>query len=93
MLALQVKNVSGRLLVGLRWWNNVKEDGTNEWIFESLDDMSGIGALDSRIFWWTLYLTPSVWAVFCFVSILKFDLQWCVMCVVAMTLSGANIYG
>ena len=25
-----VKNVSGRLLVGLRWWNEVAEDGTNE---------------------------------------------------------------
>jgi hypothetical protein len=32
-----VKNVSGRLLVGLRWWNEVKDDGSNEWIFESLE--------------------------------------------------------
>lgn len=24
-----------RLLVGLRWWNEVKEDGTEVWIFES----------------------------------------------------------
>ncbi len=32
-----VKNVSGRLLVGLRWWNEIKEDGTNEWIFESVE--------------------------------------------------------
>ena len=30
-----VKNVSGRLLVGLRWRNFVKEDGSNEWVFES----------------------------------------------------------
>jgi hypothetical protein len=30
-----VKNVSGRILVGLRWWNEVKEDGTEVWIFES----------------------------------------------------------
>lgn len=29
------KNISGRLLVGLRWWNEVKEDGSNVWIFES----------------------------------------------------------
>eukprot|EP00124_Ichthyophonus_hoferi_P002208 Ihof_evm10s141 gene=Ihof_evmTU10s141 len=29
-----VKNVSGRLLVGLRWWNHVKNDGTSHWIFE-----------------------------------------------------------
>ena len=24
-----------RLLVGLRWWNHVNEDGTNTWKFES----------------------------------------------------------
>ena len=30
-----VKNVSGRLLVGLRWWNEVRDDGTSEWHFES----------------------------------------------------------
>jgi hypothetical protein len=30
-----VKNVSGRLLVGLRWWNEITEDGKNEWVFES----------------------------------------------------------
>jgi hypothetical protein len=79
--------------VGLRWWNNVKDDGSNEWVFESLEDMSQIGYMDSRIFWWSLYLTPAVWGVFCFVSLLKFDLSWCVMCSIAITLSSANIYG
>ena len=37
-----VKNISGRLLVGLRWWSYVREDGSNEWIFESLEDMAEI---------------------------------------------------
>ena len=38
MLAIDfwvVKNISGRLLVGLRWWNKVEEDGTSNWLFES----------------------------------------------------------
>ena len=30
-----VKNVTGRLMVGLRWWNEIKDDGTNVWIYES----------------------------------------------------------
>ena len=30
-----VKNVTGRRLVGLRWWNKVEEDGTSNWVFES----------------------------------------------------------
>jgi hypothetical protein len=30
-----VKNVSGRLLVGLRWWNHVDANGSSKWVFES----------------------------------------------------------
>ena len=30
-----VKNVSGRLLAGLRWWNKVEQDGSSNWLFES----------------------------------------------------------
>jgi len=29
------KNITGRLLVGLRWWNYVDEDGVSHWVFES----------------------------------------------------------
>ena len=34
-----VKNITGRLLVGLRWWSYVQENGNSEWVFESLEDM------------------------------------------------------
>lgn len=30
-----VRNVSGRVLVGLRFWNQVDDDGTSFWVFES----------------------------------------------------------
>ncbi|KAK6024740.1 hypothetical protein OSTOST_09447 [Ostertagia ostertagi] len=30
-----VKNITGRLLVGLRWWNFVDDNGNNHWKFES----------------------------------------------------------
>ncbi|KAF7705725.1 hypothetical protein HF521_021011 [Silurus meridionalis] len=39
-----VKNITGRLLVGLRWWNQVDEDGNSHWVFESRK-VSGSGAL------------------------------------------------
>eukprot|EP01018_Ginkgo_biloba_P038597 Gb_30232 [translate_table: standard] len=35
-----VKNVSGRILVGLRWWNEINEQGESIWKFESLDQQS-----------------------------------------------------
>ena len=30
-----VKNVSGRLMVGLRWWSEVRADGSTDWKFEA----------------------------------------------------------
>jgi hypothetical protein len=30
-----VKNITGRLMVGLRWWNYVDDDGKSHWVFES----------------------------------------------------------
>ncbi|GJN05345.1 hypothetical protein PR202_ga22966 [Eleusine coracana subsp. coracana] len=32
-----VKNVSGRILVGLRWWNEINDEGESVWKFECLD--------------------------------------------------------
>ncbi|XP_057962627.1 Golgi apparatus membrane protein-like protein ECHIDNA isoform X1 [Malania oleifera] len=54
-----VKNVSGRILVGLRWWNEVNDLGESVWKFECLDQesLSRMNKKDSWLFWWTLYLT------------------------------------
>lgn len=30
-----VKNITGRILVGLRWWNYIDEEGNSNWIYES----------------------------------------------------------
>ncbi|XP_046993563.1 uncharacterized Golgi apparatus membrane protein-like protein CG5021 isoform X3 [Schistocerca americana] len=30
-----VKNITGRLMVGLRWWNYVDDDGKSHWVFEA----------------------------------------------------------
>ena len=31
------KHITGGLLVSLRWWNEIQDDGTNEWQFEDRD--------------------------------------------------------
>ncbi|RHY24398.1 hypothetical protein DYB32_008869 [Aphanomyces invadans] len=88
-----VKNVSGRLLVGLRWWNRINEDGSNDWVFESLEDMSEIDPLDAKIFWTALYGAPVAWALFLLVAVLKLNVEWALIAIVALTLSGANVVG
>mmetsp|Transcript_54437 Transcript_54437/g.127301 ORF Transcript_54437/g.127301 Transcript_54437/m.127301 type:complete len:222 (+) Transcript_54437:139-804(+) len=88
-----VKNVSGRLLVGLRWWNEVREDGTNEWRFESREDTSRIADIDSRVFWLTLWVQPILWGFFTIQTFFSFNYGWMLCTLVAVALSGANLYG
>ena len=87
-----VKNISGRILVGLRWWSQVKEDGSEEWYFESLEDKKNAG-IDSFIFWAVLYVTPLVWGILAIASALSFAIYNITLCVSALTLSGTNLYG
>lgn len=85
-----VKNVTGRLLVGLRWWIRIKEDGSNEWLFESAPS-NNIPQLDARIFWWALYLTPLTWALLCLLS--GWTIGWLLVNAVGVALTGANAWG
>ncbi|KAK9464898.1 hypothetical protein V1512DRAFT_267137 [Lipomyces arxii] len=85
-----VKNVTGRLLVGLRWWNESSSNGNSVWVFESADPQRQINGTDSRFFWTTLYTTPVIWGLLAFLAILKFELIWLSLVVIAVILSGTN---
>jgi len=41
-----VKNVSGRILVGMRWWNEIDDLGESVWKFECLDQDVGVYCFD-----------------------------------------------
>lgn len=87
-----VKNVSGRLLVGLRWWNEVLEDGTNVWVFESKPNNKQVNQQDSFLFWSALYGTPVIWLLFGIAALLS---NWSklLIVIVAETLACANVVG
>jgi hypothetical protein len=90
----QVKNVSGRLLVGLRWWNEVSESGGSDWKFESLEQgQREVNKHDSRVFWLVTYTTPAVWAVLGLIALLKLNLDYLLLVVIAVLLNGANLMG
>ena len=89
-----VKNVSGRLLVGLRWWNRVSaETGETEWIYESAPAANEAPALDKRIFWGALYAAPALWAVCGVAAFVTFSWDWLLVHAVATALTGANLLG
>ncbi len=82
-----VKNITGRLLVGLRWWNHVDEDGKSHWIFENrkvinqtnLANSSSIeSTVEVSLFWTSLFAVDVIWAVFFLIALLTFSFKWMV---------------
>lgn len=86
-----VKNISGRLLVGLRWWNEIKEDGESIWVFESAPDASQVSDFDSYFFWWSTYGICVIWAALAFFSLTS--LQRLPITLLALVLSASNAIG
>ena len=87
------KNVSGRLLVGLRWESRLREDGSSLWVYEAVPDASIISKVDSTIFWTAMWLSPFMWCALLVVGILKFNFAWLLIVAVALTLNGINLVG
>ena len=87
-----VKNISGRILVGLRWWNEVKEDGSEEWKFESSHEVRA-KSIDTTIFWISLYITPVFWGVFFVLELIGLKLMWTLACLIGFILTGSNTFG
>lgn len=92
-----VKNISGRILVGLRWWNYIDDEGVSHWMYESrkVDPNlpSPINAQESKIFWTALILCPILWSVFFIVALFSLNLPWMVLVVIAIMLNLANLHG
>ncbi|XP_005391240.1 PREDICTED: Golgi apparatus membrane protein TVP23 homolog A isoform X3 [Chinchilla lanigera] len=91
-----VKNVTGRLMVGLRWWNQIDEDGKSHWVFEARKvSPSHIAATEAeaRIFWLGLIICPMIWIVFFFSTLFSLKLKWLALVIAGISLQAANLYG
>ncbi|XP_023616890.1 Golgi apparatus membrane protein TVP23 homolog B isoform X2 [Myotis lucifugus] len=92
-----VKNVTGRLMVGLRWWNHIDEDGKSHWVFESRkaspQENKNVSEAESRIFWLGLIACPVLWVIFAFSALFSFRLKWLAVVTMGVVLQGANLYG
>ncbi|VDD80465.1 unnamed protein product [Mesocestoides corti] len=100
-----VKNVSGRLLVGLRWWNSIDtETGASKWVFESApkDNPGGVPLSTreqarkksaARLFWLGLLVFPLIWAILVLVAVFSLKLAWCLVALSALFACSVNAYG
>ncbi|EJF66636.1 Golgi apparatus membrane protein TVP23 [Dichomitus squalens LYAD-421 SS1] len=87
------RNVAGRRLVGLRYWNQVDDDGESYWVFESRDPSRPANPIDSRMFWIAVYTFPLLWLALLIVSILKFNLSFVPIVVLALVFNITNAIG
>ncbi|XP_041362981.1 Golgi apparatus membrane protein TVP23 homolog B-like [Gigantopelta aegis] len=90
-----VKNITGRLLVGLRWWNYVDTDGKSQWVYECRKDKGTTtnSAAESRIFWLSLVVAEVIWIIFLFGALFTLKFKWFMVVVVGILMNGANLYG
>lgn len=88
-----VKNVTGRLLVSLRWWNRVRDDGSTEWIFESGRDVNRVSGFDKYYFWVVTGGFVIFWAVFTVFNLLTLSLFKLTLPLLGLVLSGSNAGG
>ncbi|XP_063171067.1 Golgi apparatus membrane protein TVP23 homolog A isoform X2 [Candoia aspera] len=90
------RNVTGRLLVGLRWWNQIDEDGKSHWVFEAKKGLSTVASpteVEARIFWLGLIICPAIWTLFFFSTLFSLKLKWLALVITGICLQTANLYG
>ncbi|KAF2634273.1 golgi apparatus membrane protein-like protein tvp23 [Massarina eburnea CBS 473.64] len=87
-----LKNIAGRRLVGLRWWNEVDgQTGDSRWVFESADpNERQVNATDKRFFWIALYAQPVLWILLAIVALVSFEFIWLTLVVIALVLTLTN---
>lgn len=84
---------SGRLLVGLRWWNEANDTGS-AWRFESLPEGSRvINAREKRLFWSGLVANCGVWALFSMFAIFGLHGGYLVLTIIGLIMAGSNLIG
>ncbi|KAG5946810.1 Golgi apparatus membrane protein tvp23 [Claviceps pazoutovae] len=87
-----LKNIAGRRLVGLRWWNEVDvQTGESKWVFESSDPSTKVvNATDSRFFWLSLYVQPLLWILLAVLAVVRLQFLWLPLVVIALVLTIMN---
>ena len=73
-----LKNIAGRRLVGLRWWNEVDiQTGDSKWVFESAEGRGQNGnRTDNRFFWIAVYAQPAWWVLIAIWVVIRLKFEY-----------------
>ena len=87
------KNVTGRMLIGMRWWNGEDETEQEGWYFESYDIKVEHSVVDSYVFWWGMIAGTCFWGIMFFVKFIAISLFWGMLVLIGFSLNATNLYG
>jgi hypothetical protein len=68
--------INVRILVGLRWWSDIKDDGEEVWRFDSYDFEFRANPVDKSFFWMSQVSYTGFWAVMFVLNALTFSIYW-----------------
>lgn len=84
------KNISGRILAGLKWSRVVEDSGHEYILYETKRDESTNHPVDLKFFWGLMGLAFAIWLVLFFFNLLS--LSNLMIIVVPLALIGFNLY-
>ncbi|OAA56574.1 golgi apparatus membrane protein TVP23 [Niveomyces insectorum RCEF 264] len=85
-----LKNIAGRRLVGLRWWNEVDPQSGVQATASSVSSPRVANPTDSRFFWLALYVQPLLWTGLAVLAVFRFNILWLPLLAIALALTITN---
>lgn len=86
-----VKNITGRFLVKMIWWNDIREDYSSSFVFYATDETT-LNKLEKNIFWYSQYAFFCLWLLQTIQMLISLQICWFLLCVLCLTLSFCNVF-
>lgn len=87
-----VKNVTGRFLVGLRWWSELDSEGKEVWMFECRSEEKDVKSIDSRMFWMAQIAATLFWGIWLGFHLISFKFLRSISLFITFFLLAMNLY-
>ncbi|CAD8056237.1 unnamed protein product [Paramecium sonneborni] len=87
-----VKNVTGRYLIGVRWYTDLSFHGQEIYKYEFYNK-GEVNAIDSTVFWYCQFGSSCLWAFFVFANIFQFGFIDIFLAGIGACLNWINLWG
>lgn len=77
----------------MRWWSQITEDGSEEWIFESMGDDWVQNGVDGKVFWMGSYASFGAWLALACIATLSLNVSGISICAVGAVMAFVNLMG